>query len=96
MRNRQRNPVEEVAELIYLMSETELVETLRLVAGRAEERLPKRRWIDLAAHTVADHAGPHVRAQSVRSFLMVTSEWWPLVERLAGEPRRVVALDQLA
>ncbi len=96
MQQVQRSLVEEVAELTDSMSESELEETLRLVAGRVEDRLPEERWTDLAARTVADHAGAGTRARSLHSFLKIVGEWRLLVERLAGEPRRVVDFDQLA
>ncbi len=96
MQQLHRNLVEEVAELTESMSETELEETWRLLTGRVEDRLPEGRWIDLAARTAADHAGARTRSRSARSFLKIVGEWRRLVDRLAGEPRRVVDFDQLA
>ena len=96
MQQAQRNLVEEVAELTESMSETELEEAWRLLAGRVEDRLPEVRWVDLAAGTAADHVSSHGRRRSARSFLKIVGEWRRIVDRLAGEPRRVVDFDQLA
>ncbi|MCP3987070.1 MAG: hypothetical protein GY723_22005 [bacterium] len=53
----QRNPVEEVAKLTDSMTETELKETLGLLAERVAERLPQPQWIDLAARMATDQVG---------------------------------------
>lgn len=93
--------IAQVDRLAASMSSDELLATWEALAERARERwtegtIEGGKLIDLAAGLAACHPGLQGRAREVRSWLAVEAGWRDLVEKIAGEPRRVLDFNQAA
>lgn len=86
---------EDITQLAETLPENELMVAWQALTEGLRKRLPGSRWIDLAAHTAANHPGLRGRGQAVRALLAVEAGWQDLVERVAGAPRHVADLDQV-